>query len=166
MKPQTMPDLPVLAFNAEVRKVYFKLLKEAKVLLAPIKEEPLRYSLIREDKQPITQGTIVHEMVNPLLYLRLECYADNKLGIHYGWELSPVFGDYYNITNPFIRILYKHTMADATSINIEDCIRTDYVMNECSALYEHIEERGCKHHSFALIPYKAKLAKRKLRKVA
>jgi hypothetical protein len=166
MKPQTTPDVPVLAYKAEVRKVYFKLLKEAKALLAPIEEEPLRFSLIREDKQPVVQGTIIHELVNPLLYLRLECYAENKLGIHYGFELSPTFGQYYAITNTFVRNVYKHTMIDATPINIEDCIRTDYVLNDCSALYEHIEERGCKHHSFALIPYKPKAVKRKLRKVA
>ncbi|WP_158826733.1 hypothetical protein [Mucilaginibacter lacusdianchii] len=166
MKPQSTPDLPVAAFNAEVRKVYFKLLKEAKILLATIEEEPLRFSLIREEKQPIQQGTIVHELINPLLYLRLECYAENKPGVHYGFELSPTFGQYYHVTNTFVRILYKHTMVEATPINIEDCIRTDYVLNDCSALYEHIEERGCKHHTFQLILYKAKAVKRKLRKVA
>ncbi|RVU01274.1 hypothetical protein EOD41_04720 [Mucilaginibacter limnophilus] len=166
MKSQTNHDLPVLAFNAEVRKVYFKLLKEAKALLAPIEAEPLRYSLIREDKQLDNKGYIIHEFLSPLLYLRLESYSDGKLGIHYGFELMPTLGEYYYIPNTFIRSIYKHTMADATPINIEDCIRTDYVLTECSAFYEHIEEQGCKHHYFALIPYKPRAVKRKLRKVA
>lgn len=166
MKPSLTTHLPSFAYNALVRKAYFKVLKETKALLASIEQEPLRYSLIRQDKQPVTAGTIVHEMVGPLLYMRLECFADNKLGIHFGWELSPTFGEYYHITSRFIRILYKHTMVDTGLTNIEDCIKTDWVINECSELYEYVEERGCKHHSFALIQYKPKAVKRKLRKVA
>jgi hypothetical protein len=166
MKPQSTRPLPVLTYNETVQKAYLHILKEAKALLAAIAEEPLRFTLIREEKKPVTTGVIVHELVNPLIYLRLECYAENKLGIHYGWELSPTFGPYYHITSSFIRLLYKATMADATPINIEDCIRTDYVLNETSALYEYIEERGCKHHRFELVKHKAKQAKRKLRKVA
>ncbi|RVU02376.1 hypothetical protein EOD41_00090 [Mucilaginibacter limnophilus] len=156
----------ISTYNKIVKQTYFQLVKEAKALLATIEEEPLRYSLIREDKQSFQQGTIVHEFLNPLLYLRLECYAENKLGIHFGWELMPTFGEYYHIMNTFVRLVYKLTMADTTAINIEDCIRTDYVINECSAAYEHLEERGLRHHTFVLIPYKAKPIKRKLRKVA
>ncbi|WP_158827663.1 hypothetical protein [Mucilaginibacter lacusdianchii] len=162
----TLTKEEVLAYNKTVRQTYFQILKQAKAMLAAIEEEPLRFTLIREDKQPVTQGSIIHEIVSPLLYLRLECYAENKLGIHYGFELSPTFGQYYHLTNTFVRILYKLSMANATPVNIEDSIRTDYVLNDCSALYEHIEERGCKHHTFMLIPYKAKPVKRKLRKVA
>lgn len=162
----TLSDSFMLTYNKSVKQTYFQILKEAKALLSTIEEEPLRYTLIREDKPPIKIGTIIHEIVSPLLYLRLEVYADNKYGIHYGWELSPTFGHYYHVTNSFIRILYKLTMSDATPVSIEDCIRTDYVMNECSELYEYIEERGCKHHTYQLILYKVKAVKRKLRKVA
>ena len=135
-------------------------------MLATIEEEPLRYTLVREDKPPIDVNSIVHELVSPLIYLRLSCYAENKLGIHFGFELSPTFGPYYHITNSFVRNLYKATIANATSINIEDCVRTDYIINECSAAYEHLEERGLRHHTFVLIPYKVKTVKRKLSKVA
>ncbi|MGY3215299.1 hypothetical protein [Mucilaginibacter sp. HD30] len=165
MKSQTNPDLPMSPYNAEVHRIYFKVLKDAKALLATIEAESLRYSLIRRDKPPIVSGSIIHEFVSPLLYLRLSFYED-KLGIHYGWELIPTFGEFYPITRTFIRNLYKATMVSATPINIEDCIRTDYVINECSAAYEHLEERGCRHHSFHLVPYKPKAVKRKLSKVA
>lgn len=166
MKPSLTPQVPGSAYNALVRKAYFKVLKETKNLLATFEQEPLRYVLVRQDKQPTINGTIVHELVNPLVYLRLECFADNRLGIHFGWELSPTFGEYYHITSRVIRVLYKYTMADTGPINIEDCIKTDWVINECSELYEYVEERGCKHHSFALIQHKPKAEKRKLRKVA
>lgn len=165
MKTQPI-NRDVLTYNKIVKQTYIQLLKEAKALLSTIEEEPLRFTLIREDKQAATSGTIVNEFVSPLLYLRLAYYDENKLGIHYGWELLPTFGEHYHIMNTFVRLVYKLTMVGATAINIEDCIRTDYVINECSAAYEHLEERGLRHHTFNLIPYKAKLIKRKLRKVA
>ena len=162
----TPTNQDVLTYNKIVKQTYFQLLREAKSLLATIDAEPLRFTLIREDKQATSVDTIVHEMVSPLLYLRLAIYADHKLGIRYGWELMPTFGEYYHIMNTFVRLVYKLTMADATAVNIEDCIRTDYVINECSAAYEHLEERGLRHHTFVLIPYKVKTVKRKLSKVA
>ena len=165
MKAPTI-NTDILTYNKIVKQTYFQILKETKALLATIEHEPLRYSLIREDKQPISPNNIIHEMINPLLYLRLTWFDANKLCINYGWELIPTFGEYYHLVNTFVRLVYKLTMRDATAINIEDCIRTDYVINECSAAYEHLEERGLKHHTFMLIPYKVKTVKRKLSKVA
>jgi hypothetical protein len=135
-------------------------------MLAIIEDEPLRYSLIREDKQVIATGTIVHELVNPLIYLRLECFKGDLLGIRYGFEGQPGYNGYDAMTASFIRMVYKLTMDNNTSINIEDCVKADYVMTECSELYEYIEERGNKHHRFELIKYKPKTIKRKLRRVA
>lgn len=162
--PPTNQD--ILSYNKIVKQTYFQLLREAKSFLATIDAEPLRFTLIRGDKQAATPNTIVHELISPLLYLRLSVYDEGKFGIHYGWELMPTFGEYYHIMNTFVRLVYKLTMADTTTVNIEDCIRTDYVINECSAAYEHLEERGLKHHTFVLIPYKVKTVKRKLSKVA
>ncbi|MFD0751271.1 hypothetical protein ACFQZS_14065 [Mucilaginibacter calamicampi] len=162
--PPTNHD--ILTYNKIVKQTYFQLLKETKALLASIEAEPLRFTLIKEDKHSTAPNTVINELVSPLLYMRLAVYDEGKFGIHYGWELTPTFGEYYHIMNTFVRLVYKLTMANATSVNIEDCIRTDYVINECSAAYEHLEERGLRHHTFHLIPYKAKPIKRKLRKVA
>ncbi|MBS7565775.1 hypothetical protein KHS38_15305 [Mucilaginibacter sp. Bleaf8] len=162
MKTVTTSQAPT-NYNEAVKQAYLAILK-AKQLLAAVEEEPLRYTLVREEKKPIVNGTIVHELISPLLYLRLECYANDELAIHYGFELSPAFGPYYSITASFVRMIYKLTMHEEGKPNIESCIRTDYVINECSGLYEYIEERGCKHHRFEQVKYKA--AKRKLRKVA
>ena len=166
MKPPTDHQSPLSPYNAEVQRVYFKVLKEAKALLATIEEEPLRYTLIREENLPIVFNTIVHELVNPLIYLRLASDDETKLGIEFGLEFIPTYGKYYHIGNTFIRMLYKATMANTTSVNIEDSVRTDYIFHECSGAYEQIEERGCRHHSFQLIPFKTKVVKRKLSKVA
>jgi hypothetical protein len=150
-------------FNECVLKAYTQILKQAKALLATIEEEPLRYTLIRQEK-PIP-GAIIHELVNPLLYLRLECHQDNEYSIHYGFELSPVFGPYYKLTSSFVRTLYKLTMANESSTNIEESLRTDWIITNCSELYEHVEEHN-RNHRFELIKHKAKPTKRKLSKVA
>ena len=166
MKHQTNHDLSVLAYNACVQKAYFAILKQAKALLSNLEHQELRHSLIREDKKPIAPGIIVHEFISFEIYLRLECHKDNKLAINFGVQAIPGFADYEPLGAQFVRILYKLTMANQTAINIEDCIRTDFIITETTELYEYIEERNKSNHTFQLIPYKPKQVKRKLRKVA
>jgi hypothetical protein len=166
MKSTTTTDLRGLTYNNCVKAAYFEVLKQTKALLATLPDDPHRYSLIREDKLPIIEGTIVHEFINPLLYIRLECHKDDKLAINFGCDSQPGFLEYEPLAGMFVRILYKLTMVSTTAVNIEDCIRTDYIVTECSEFYEFIEEGGCKNHTFHLIKHKPKAIKRKLRKVA
>lgn len=152
-------------FNDSVKQSFFAILKHAKQLLSSLKEEPMRYTLSRQDK-PASGGYIVHELVSPLLYLRLECHQDGNYSIRYGCEMSPLLNQYHSVTSSFIRLVYKLTMADATPVDIEHAVKTDFVITECLELYEYIEERWKSNHDFKMLPYKAKPAKRKLRRVA
>jgi hypothetical protein len=166
MHLQTIKTNTLTPRNLAVLTTYQLILKTTKQLLATIEDEQTRHTLIREDRQPITVGTIVHEFINPMFYLRLECYADNQLGIHYGIQSMPGFLESNPMTMEFVRMIYKLTMASSTDINIEDCILTDYMIIECSDLFEYIEERQKSNHMFSVIPYKPKGIKRKLRKAA
>ncbi|OKS85672.1 hypothetical protein [Mucilaginibacter polytrichastri] len=166
MKSTTPTDLRGLTYNECVKAAYFEVLKQTTSLLATLPDDPHRYSLIREDKLPIIEGTIVHEFINPLLYMRLECHKDDKLAINFGCDSQPGFMEYEPLAGTFLRILYKVTMAINTAINIEDCIKTDYIVTECSEFYEFLEEGGLKNHTFHLIKHKPKAIKRKLQKVA
>jgi hypothetical protein len=80
--------------------------------------------------------------------------------------MSPLLNQYHTVTSSFIRLVYKLTMAEATPVDIEHAVKTDFVITECLELYEYIEERWKSNHDFKMLPYKAKPAKRKLRKVA
>lgn len=159
MKQQLNTDSGIGPYNKVVKQCYFQIFKHAKSLLSAIEQEELRFTLVREDKQAIT-GSIIHEMVNPLLYLRLEQHTNGYYSIHYGFEAFPVFGDYYPMMSAFARFIYKVTMASATPINIEDALRVDFIILNCSELYEHIEDRN-KYHEFQLIKYKPAVNRRK-----
>jgi hypothetical protein len=147
-------------YNKSVQQAYIAIYKQAKQLLSTLENEELRYSLEREDKaQPIV-GTIIHEFINPLLYLRLECHPTNTFAIHYGFEESKSFNEFARITSAFVRYIYKVTNREASDVNIEDAVRTDYCIYQCSEMYEYIEERN-KHHHFKQIRYRPSAAKRK-----
>ena len=128
-------------------------------MLATIEHEELRYTLIREDKAT-TGSRIIHEMVNPLLYLRLECHANGLCSIHYGFEQNGNDRELNSRTAFFTRYVYKLTSKEVTVIDIEQCVHNDWCITQCSELYEYVEEQ-MKHHEFHLIKYKASSAKRK-----
>ncbi|MCJ8210811.1 hypothetical protein MUY27_13925 [Mucilaginibacter sp. RS28] len=151
--------------NQAITTAYYAILKAAKALLATLEEERLRYTLTRVDKHKDTKAIILHEFLSPLIYLRLELHQNDEFSIHYGYELSPVFGPYYHITAAFIRLVYKLTMASNTTINIEEAVRTDWIVDNCSEAYEYLEQRN-KHHQFKLIKYRVRPVRRKLRRVA
>ncbi|UEG53435.1 hypothetical protein LLH06_00390 [Mucilaginibacter daejeonensis] len=166
MKQASSTDQRILTYNAEVRKAYHKILKQAKALIATVEQHELRCSLVQADRSKPVFMNKVHEFVNPLIYLCLMCPVDTYC-IHFGFE---VYGsgenDYTALTSRFMRTLYKLTAAEHTAINIEDCISTYNVITECNDLFDYMEERGKSNHTFELIPYKPKPAKRKLMKVA
>jgi hypothetical protein len=147
-------------YNNSVRQAYNAIYKHAKQLLSTLENEELRYTLEREEQGQSIVGTIVHEFISPLLYLRLECHPTNSFAIHYGFEESKSFNQFAKITASFVRFIYKSTSKDSTEVNIEDSVRTDYCIYLCSELYEYIEEQN-KHHQFKQLTYRPTAAKRK-----
>lgn len=142
--------------NQIVQNAYYAMLKVARQLLSTIPRDELRYSLIREIK-PSNNCDIIHEFVNPLLYLRLESYSDNSYCIHYGFEATK---EHTHITGAFCRSVYKFSMKEATPLNIEDSICTDWYIHNPDELYQYIEDRN-KHHTFKLIKYRPSTNRRK-----
>ncbi len=147
-------------YNLAVKHAYFTILKGAKNLLSQIEHEELRYTLIRDERNRTTDGVIIHEFVNPLLFLRLECRSDNLFAIHYGFEQINQHVEYSNITALFTRSVYKLTSKEVTQIEMEAAVKTDWLIETPSAMYEYIEEQQ-KYHTFKLIKYKVTASQRK-----
>jgi len=164
MKQQSNSDPTSSAYNKSVRAAYFQLLKATKQLLATIERHELRCTLQRQDREPIVFGSKVHEIITPLIYLSLECNDGETLTIHWGIEQLIEDSDYSVITSRFVRSLYKLTASENTSINIESCINTDYIITNCSELYEVVEDNN-KLHTFTLIKHNP-IGRRKLQAVA
>ncbi len=160
MKQQQPVNSIQLPYNKIVKEVYCAIYRNAKQLLATLEREELRYSLEREDKTTPKVGTIIHEFINPLIYLRLECHPNEVLAIHYGFEQVLAVNQYSKVTSAFVRSIYKLTSKDITTINIENAVRTDWCIKTCSEMYEYIEERN-KHHTFKQIKYKPATVRRK-----
>lgn len=128
------------AYNAAVKAAYFTTLKYARQQLATIEHEELRYSLIREDGNDDKPYKIIHEFLNPLLFLRLDVNAHGDYQIHYGIETFQQSNQYTTLTAKFIRCLYKLSSHEKGKINIEGALQTDWVLTNCSEAYENIEE--------------------------
>ena len=129
---------------------YFQIIKEAKQLISSLEDDALKATLERQDKPNILHGYIVHELINPLIYLRLEAYKDDLLGVHYGYEQSELYTKFYPITSSFIRSIYRFTAKENTSIDIENCVRTDWVITNCAELYEYMLDRN-KHYPLSTL---------------
>ena len=149
-------DPTSLAYNKAVKAAYFKLWKLTQQLLATIERHELRCTLQRQDRTAIAFGSKVHEVINPLIYLSLECNDDELLSIHFGFEQLVEDQEYSHITSRFVRLLYKLTSKDAYPIDIENCVRTDWFINSSSELYSYIEDRN-KYHTFKRIKYKCSI---------
>ncbi len=128
-------------YNQIVKNAYLQIVKQTKQLISGFEEEALRGILERQDEPNKMHGYIVHELINPLIYARLEVYKDDQFGIHYGYEQSELYTEYYPITSAFIRSVYMFTSKENTPLNIENCIRTDWVVTNCAELYEYMQER-------------------------
>ncbi|HTD39055.1 MAG TPA: hypothetical protein VK671_00440 [Mucilaginibacter sp.] len=153
------PPLDKTFYNVEVKKAYSCIIKQAIKLLAAIDQEELRFVLERRDAKSSEIG-IIHEFVNPILYLRLERHTDGIIAIHFGIEQINQLGLLSEITTTFLRLLYKYTSKEATASNIENCVRTDWFINSYSAAYEYIEQRN-KYHEFKQIKFKTSKPHRK-----
>ncbi len=142
-----------LEYNEAVRDAYFKIIQQAKNLISTIKEEPIRGILERQDKPKSTGDYIVHEVINVILYIRLECSNDNVFNIHYGYEQTERLTKFYPITSAFIRLIYKYTSKEWTTFNIEDSIHTDWVITNCAELFEYVNDRN-KYHTVRILQKK------------
>lgn len=147
-------------YNKAVHNSFGKLLSETFKLLATVERYELRCYLYRENRSDISFGSKVFELISPLLYLSLECEDGELLSIHFGFELLQGDSQYTPIISRFVRMLYTFTAKENTAVNIEDSINTNYVIYDCSALYETVEDR-MRHHTLKVIPYKTAVAKRK-----
>jgi len=150
----------VSPYNKAVKEAYFQILKEARAMLATIKQDELRYSLVREERKLTDLISVIHEFVNPLLYLRLECSTNQQFVINYGFE--PIRNDVTlsDRTAHFTRSVYRLTSKEVTQINIEASVSNSWCITECSALYEYVEDQ-MKYHQFHLIKYKPAISRRK-----
>jgi hypothetical protein len=161
MKAQkkSIPPSP-MSYNEAVQHAYDSILTKTKQLLASIEQEELRYVLERgpRGEQP---DDIFHELVSPLLYLRLECQGSVKLAIHFGIEPATKSPELQAITASFLRTLFALTGKAYTGTDIEDCVKTDWLINVCSEMFEYLEERN-KCHTFRTIPYKKHTARKRV----
>jgi hypothetical protein len=149
---ETAPTPTLAAYNTAVHQAYGRILKHTKLLLASLEQEELRFTLERMERSK-KPNTVIHELITPLLYLRLDCSPEAIMTIHFGIEhvdRSPFLGI---ITSTFLRVLYKETAKEKTGIDIEDCVKTDWFIKSCSEMFEYVEERN-KYHTFKQLKYK------------
>ncbi|MCR8559274.1 hypothetical protein KXD93_16575 [Mucilaginibacter sp. BJC16-A38] len=149
-KPSKQPD--AISFNETVEKVYKQLLKKTKQLIATLDTDTLRSYLER----PMNDGkseTVIHELVHPLCYLRLEHYVSGIYAIHFGIEQFCPTDHYSEFTSTFIRMVFKSTDCETTQLNIERCVMTNWCISNCSDMYEYVLERN-KYHVEKTIAYK------------
>jgi hypothetical protein len=139
-------------YNETVEKAYLLILKKTKRLIATLDHDPLR-SFLERPLHDATAETIIHELVHPLFYLRLEQRLDDVYTIHFGIEQFSPADDYSDFTAQFIRMVFKYTESEESQMNIEDCVMTDWCITNCSEMYEYIVERN-KHHTLITLPYK------------
>lgn len=152
-------------YNNEVRMAYDKILKLVTRHIATVERHDLRCTLQRRDDGEIGFGHKVHELVSPIIYLSLECNDGELLSIHWGFEQFDERCEFSAITAQFIRSIFSFTALEHTSWNIQQCVHTDYVVTNCSELFEVIED-GNRYHTYKVIPYKAMAKKKSLRAVA
>jgi hypothetical protein len=159
---KTTKTKPLSSYNQAVKTAYFKIVKAAKTLLSTIERHELRCTLIRKGQSgENTLNTTIHQLVNPIIYLSLECHDRENYSIHFGIEQFQHECEYSMLTAKFLRIIYKLTSVEQTTVNIDDCVNTAYVITDCSALYEAVEESTLKNHSLEIVPYKQTMSKRK-----
>lgn len=104
--------------------------------------------------------SLIREIVSPFLYLRLSCEPDGVYAIRFGIEPLERYNHLTAITVQFLRTLMEFT-ADRNldpgferDIDIEDCIRTDWFINCCSDLFEHVDSASF-NHTLKTVPYEA-----------
>jgi hypothetical protein len=148
------------SYNSLVKSTYFKVLNRTRQLLSTLDNPDLRGTLCKhQTPKKLHIFTVLHEFVNPVIYLALQCDGGQRLSIHFGFEQVGIEDDNTIVTGPFMRMLYTLTSKENTAFNIEDCISTDYVFTHCIDLFTSIA--SVTSHKFKLLPYKPAAARRK-----
>ena len=147
-------------YDHTVRKAYFRILKGAKQLLSHLEREELRYSLVRDESKRTAEGVIIHEFVSPLIYMRLELQPGQEYTIHYGIEQVADHIEHSNITSSFVRNIFKLTSKEVTPIDIESAVKTDWLIDTPSVMFEFLEDLQ-KYHELQVIKYRVTAGKRK-----
>jgi len=148
-------------YNKAVRKAFNQILNETTAMLSKLEREELRYTVFREIK-PATRNMPVYEFINPLFYLKLHCENDERFAIHYGFECGNNNHEFSSQTALFTRGIYRLTSIEHTQVDIEDCVQTDWVITDCSSLYEYKEDSA--NYQFALLKQETKARKQKVMK--
>jgi hypothetical protein len=139
--------------NDTIYCAYLTIVNYSKKLISSIPEEPLRQILEKTNNSSIKINSVIHELISPLVYLRLDCSKKGAYQIHYGYEQTDIYIKHYPVTSAFIRSIYRYTDKKNTVIDIEDCIHTDWVITNCAELFEYIGDRN-KHHVVSTLAYK------------
>jgi len=147
-----MKNSEIQLYNRSVKNSYFAILEYCKLLVASLIETPLRQTMERENNFLMDNNSVKHEFITPLTYLRLECSNKGRYFIHYGYEQTDRFTQYYMVTSAFIRSIYFHTSKENTEINIEECVHTDWVITNCAELFEYVGDRN-KYHQVRIIEF-------------
>ena len=133
-------------YNKIVLKAYTNIVELAKTTLSGLEKEDFRHTLIM---QASPKDRIVHEFVNPLLYLRLYRQHDDSFAMQYGFEPCLI---YSSVTLPFVKALHNVLHMAAVKAKIPNTIRADWYPNDPDELYAFIEMIN-KDHTHALIEY-------------
>ena len=150
--------LALQSYNKTVQQVFASILKHAKQLLSTVKEDGLRLCYERNCKE-VRPNTILYEMVNPLLYLRLECDIQGRCTIHFGIESIKENDPLQDLTSLYLRYIFYSTAKYNTTENIEDCVKTDWFITVCTEMFEYVDIQQ-KYHILKSIPYKPTIIKR------
>jgi hypothetical protein len=152
---------PEQARNNAVLSSYLAISKVTKQIIASIPQDILRFIVELDCKAYPNLSPKIHELVSPMLYLCLR-EANGLYVIHFGVDTNTEFAVH---TNNFIRSIYKLTMAQYTSVNIESCIQNDSIITDTCGLFDEMQHKR-PSYPYRAIKYKSLDGKRKLDTVA
>lgn len=134
MNPQTKLT-PLEERNRAVIASYLLMTKTTKQLIATLEQEVLRHTLEIDCKDFSGMAPKLHEFISTLLYL---CLRDSEKGyiVHFGFDQSNEFTD---VTQQFVRLIYRLTMKEVTSVNIEDAVQNHSIITDTSGLIDYMQ---------------------------
>jgi len=148
MKEMTQYELT--AYNEAVHAAYSRIFTTTKQLLATLERNDLRL-IMERNWNPNLPDTIVHEVIAPILFLRLSVDETTRYCIHFGIEQSDDC-EVIEVTGSFMRKLFTETAKRRKSIVIEQALCTDWFISNCSEMYEHMDEHS-RYHTYSMLPY-------------
>ena len=128
VKPLKQPEIQVDELtlrNQEVERAYNQIVLSARNLLTVFESPKYRTWVEVNHSKSEKETTLIKEFICYLWNLTL---ATNKVGhyvLYFGFDQEGLnkFGS--RIFNRMLRSVYKHTMTEATEMDIEDCIRVN-----------------------------------------